>query len=438
MRFREAKRFLDFLHRQTAAETVPDGELLDRYARTGDQPAFELLVRRHGAMVLGVARRVLRDSHSAEDAFQATFLALARKAGSFRRTDSAGGWLYRVAVRAALKARPKRVIAAAAPSSSVQPSTEVEWSELRSILDEEVSRLPDRFRSAIVLCYLAGKSTEEAAQSLDCPRGTVLSRLAAARERLRRALTRRGFGVSAALLTTGLASEAGSASVGSSLIALALQVIGPTTAIAPAVVTLTEGVLHAMFMSKVKVAAVMLVAAGMLGLGVGQLAGPGDAAARQQAPPLTSNAQDSLPRKKDFVDVLNPTPEEIAAFEKSVVGEILQIVDSDSTEVKLEKSKFQCAQREFKLRMAEYRVGRGTLDILLASSRRLRDAALDLASNQAQRVQARQRFYSVARMMFDLNQARFDMGGLTEQDLEETRFEMLDATLQLLRAEKAR
>ncbi|HEV3256723.1 MAG TPA: sigma-70 family RNA polymerase sigma factor, partial [Gemmataceae bacterium] len=161
---------------------VTDAELLGRFVSGRDEAAFELLVRRHEGMVFSVCRRVLQDVHDAEDAFQATFLALARKGGRIARRQAVAGWLYRVACRMALTVRADRtrrttreqpIQATRDVAAPLRADLAPEWGELRGILDEELNRLPERFRTPTVLCYLEGKSVGEAARQLGCPRGTV-------------------------------------------------------------------------------------------------------------------------------------------------------------------------------------------------------------------------------------------------------------------------
>ena len=177
------------------------------------EAAFAALVARHGPMVLGVCRRVLGDEHVAADAFQAVFLVLARKARSVRVDDSLGRWLHGVSVRVARRARA----VAAAERSRVQQSRRVRpgrssrpvrllasETSCESVIDEEIARLPGRYRSAVVLCYLEGLTQEQAARRLRCPVGTVESRLHRARERLRPRLSRRGLAP-----TAGSSGEAG-------------------------------------------------------------------------------------------------------------------------------------------------------------------------------------------------------------------------------------
>src|SRR5262249_34111246 len=159
-----------------------DRQLLQRFASGHDETAFTALVGRHGPMVLGVCRRVLHSIHDAEDAFQATFLVLARKAGSVRQPDALGNWLYGVAYRTALEARTRAAKRRArerelAEEPPVEPGGAIDWSDLRAVLDGEVNRLPDKYRSPFVLCYLEGRTNEEAARLLRCPKGTILSRL---------------------------------------------------------------------------------------------------------------------------------------------------------------------------------------------------------------------------------------------------------------------
>jgi RNA polymerase sigma factor (sigma-70 family) len=186
---------------------TPDAQLLERFAAARDEAAFELLAGRHGPMVLGVCRRVLGDAHEAEDACQATFLVLARKAASAARHPSAGGWLHTVAYRVALRARARRATRAARerpldeppPTAAQGPADEAAWREVRRVIDEEVSRLPEKYRVPFVLYHLEGRSGAEVAQELGCPVGTVESWLTRARERLRAGLTRRGLAPAAAL-----------------------------------------------------------------------------------------------------------------------------------------------------------------------------------------------------------------------------------------------
>ncbi len=194
------------LFRVGVAAGLEEGALLERFRSSGDEAAFAALVALHGPRVLGVCRRLLRDPHEAEDAFQATFLVLARKAGAIRRPSQLGGWLHGVARRVAGKAhvaraRRQRHEATAAGRGATQDRGGLgeDREELRSILDEELDRLPEAYRQAVTLCYVEGKTVDEAATALGWPRGTVGTRLARGRERLRSRLERRGVAPALAL-----------------------------------------------------------------------------------------------------------------------------------------------------------------------------------------------------------------------------------------------
>jgi RNA polymerase sigma factor (sigma-70 family) len=258
--------------------TPTDAEVLGRFVAERDEAAFELLVWRHGPAVLSLCRRLLRREQDAEDAFQAAFLTLARRAHTIGRRQSVGSWLFKVAYRVALRAR-ERAGRASVLSLAGQPEPAAEVSdwpdgEVRSLLDEEVSRLPDKYRAAVVLCYLQGKTSTEAARELGCPRGTIDSRLAWARRRLRQRLVRRGVGLSIAGLVAMLAPAAG-ATVPAALVpatshlALAFASGGPALAglaSAPPV-QLAEGVLRAMLFTKIKGALAMVLAAAVVTTG---------------------------------------------------------------------------------------------------------------------------------------------------------------------------
>lgn len=271
------RRVLSVIRRQIdpdASGPAADERLLTRFANGGDASAFELLVWRHGSMVLGVCRRVLGDHQLAEDAFQATFLALARKPKAVRNGASLAGWLHRVGRRIAMRVRidnAKRFERDRRAARCELVSNDGFSADTQAVIDEEIDRLPEKLRRAIVLCYLEGQSAEQAAQLLACPRGTVLSRLAAARERLRARLTRRGLGVPIAGLAAGLATAEISAAVVSATTATAL-----TGGASIQVIGWANGVLYAMFLSKIKFATAAVLTTGMLGAGVGWVAAPGD------------------------------------------------------------------------------------------------------------------------------------------------------------------
>ncbi len=246
---------------------LSDEQLLEQFIALSDDTAgdaFAALVRRHGPMVYGVCRRLLGDAHDAEDAFQATFLVLARKAMSVVRREKLASWLYGVAVRTASAARVRAARRRAREAQVSRPvrveSTDApDHAELRAILDEELARLPERDRGPLVLCELEGLSRQEAARQLGVPEGTLSSRLARAKARLRDRLARRGLGLSIAGLALALGREASAVALPEVLIdsttQAALRVaagFSASTVVSTAVVSLSEGVLKVMLLAKLK------------------------------------------------------------------------------------------------------------------------------------------------------------------------------------------
>jgi RNA polymerase sigma factor (sigma-70 family) len=274
-------RVVQFLRRTVAPTgSEEDGELLRRFIAAGEEAAFAGLVRRHGAMVFGVCRRLLNDIHDAEDAFQATFLVLARRAASVRKPDAVASWLYGVAYRVARKARTvqrnNRPLAdAPEPTSSADPVAEATWRELRPVIDEELNRLPEKYRAPLVLCYLEGRTNEEAARLLGWTKGTVSGRLARARDLLRPRLARRGLALPAGGVAAVLAHAEGASAA---LLETTVKTALAGGASVPATV-LAEGVMRAMFVKKMTTLAVVVLALGLAGAGVGLLRQPGPAAA---------------------------------------------------------------------------------------------------------------------------------------------------------------
>jgi len=276
--WRPVLRYIRRMAEPKQAGRVSDGTLLDRFVSRRDEDAFADLVKRHGPLVMGVCRRMLQDHHDAEDVFQATFLVLVRRARSIANPERLAQWLYGVAYRTALRARSlaaRRRLHESRGAQSINSNMngEILDHDLRLILDEEIQRLPHRYRAPVVLCYFAGKSKEEAARILNLPVGTVSSRLARAREKLRVRLTRRGVTLSAALLTGTLTSKTLAAPVSTSLTlsttkaALALTAGQSLAAslVSIKVASLTEGMIRAMFLFKLKIVAAGVAAALVIG-----------------------------------------------------------------------------------------------------------------------------------------------------------------------------
>src|SRR5262245_3045688 len=290
-----------------AAGGLTDRELLRRFTGRHDGEAFAALVRRHGPMVLGVARRVLHDAHASEDVFQAVFLVLARKAPSLRWHESAANWLCTVAYHLARKAkaaaaRRHRHECHAPDRPSEDPLGEIKVREARAVLDEELARLPENYRVPLVLCYLEGMTRDEAAQQLGWSLGTLKRRLEQGRRRLRDRLTRRGLAPAAALLTTAVAGGlapamppalATAATRAALLVAAgrALEEVGASASAA----ALARGLLDGTAAARVKAAIAVALVVGVLTAGAGVAAyGP-----MSGEPPAPQGNNDPPPAARD-------------------------------------------------------------------------------------------------------------------------------------------
>ncbi len=259
---------------------LTDGQLLEHFLNRRDEGAFAALVRRHGPMVWGVCRRILRSHQDAEDAFQATFLVLVRRASSIVPREMVANWLYGVAYQTARKAgalaakRKQRERQVVYMPESAEVETDL-WPDLQPLLDQELSRLSDKYRAVIVLCDLEGKTRKEAARQLGVPEGTVAGRLARARKMLAKRLGRRGVALSGGLLAT-IVSRAASAGVPASVTSNTIHAAGQlmagsataASAITPQVGLLTEGVMKAMLVTKLKGMAVVAVMIGVVAVGI--------------------------------------------------------------------------------------------------------------------------------------------------------------------------
>jgi RNA polymerase sigma factor (sigma-70 family) len=285
---------------------LPDRELLQRFVGLHEEAAFAALMQRHGPMVLGVCRRVLRQTQDAEDAFQATFLLLARGAGAIRNPDSVGGWLHGVALRAASKLRSKTVRrppAEAAPRpegptppaapAACDPIEEATWKELRVLMDEELDRLPPELRVPLVLCYLEGRTQDEGARQLGWTRRVFRRRLEKGRARLARGLARRGVALSTALFAVLLSQEAAAmttalwAPVLRAAVALAGERAGGISAVAW---RLAEALVPAQTASGSKLALALLLVVNLAATAVSVVAA-GRAAQHPPDPPARTHPQ---------------------------------------------------------------------------------------------------------------------------------------------------
>ncbi len=283
-------------HLQQGSGGLTDGQLLARFASTRDEACFAALVRRHGPMVLSVCRRLLHDFHDAEDAFQATFLVLAKKAASLVVGESLGCWLYGVAYRTAVQARglgarrrSREKPMHDMPHPEVRPAEIHDWLPL---LDRELTGLPEKYRAAIVLCDLEGRTRKDAARLLKVPEGTLSSRLTTGRQMLAKRLARCGVAMSGGAVAVLLAEGAASARVSAALVtsttkSAALVAAGQVVGSTPAVL-LMEGVMKAMLVKKLRLvvgAVMVLVALGAVGFGYQAGGGSGVVQAAQPDKP---------------------------------------------------------------------------------------------------------------------------------------------------------
>jgi RNA polymerase sigma factor (sigma-70 family) len=267
-------------HRQDES----DDQLLHAFTSRRDESAFAALLRRHGPMVLGVCRRVLGHQQDAEDAFQATFLVLARGAAALRRKSALASFLHgtahRIARTAKRAAARRRKYEGQAPTRTPDdPAGELSWREVQALLDEEIARLPDAYRSVFVLCCLEDLSRTEAARRLGLKDGTVSSRLAGARKRLQQRLSRRGVELTALLAATALATPPAQA------LPAVLLTTTTNAAVSPLVAALTDAVLKGLSDGKVKLATALLLMGSLLtGAGLWAYHGPIAPESPEEAP----------------------------------------------------------------------------------------------------------------------------------------------------------
>jgi RNA polymerase sigma factor (sigma-70 family) len=279
-----ALHHLRTLFRDGTHAGLTDRQLLERFLARDDEtaePAFTTLVGRHGPMVLGVCERILHDPHDAADAFQATFLVLLRKASTLQVEGSLGRWLHGVSRRIALQARKAAARRASRemvnPALLTAPSHDPDRYELRVIVDEEIARLPQRYREAIVLCELEGLTHDAAARQLGCPCGTIESRLSRGRQRLRTRLTRRGLDPWTSVIPAAFGPTPVPPKLTGSVVRAAVKTLAgaPLADVAPTSIrALAIGCLRAMTITQIQVVALALtlIVVGAAGAMVGNKA----------------------------------------------------------------------------------------------------------------------------------------------------------------------
>jgi RNA polymerase sigma factor (sigma-70 family) len=305
---------------------LTDGQLLEDYFSRGEGAALAALVRRHGPMVWGVCRRVLRNYHDAEDAFQATFLVLVRRAPSIVPREMVANWLYGVAHRTALKARAtaaKRMGRERQVTEMPEPAAAEHdaWQDLQPLLDQELTRLPRRYRAVIVLCDLEGKARKEAARQLGVPEGTVAGWLARARRALATRLGRRGVVLPAGALATVISQNAASAAVPASVMSSTIKaasVFATGQAAVPGVISaqaaaLTEGVVRSMLLYQAKRALCAALTIGLLVAGWGVYSTRADQRSEQPVARAGQPAPGAPTREKKVEFATSPAPVQVFA-----------------------------------------------------------------------------------------------------------------------------
>ena len=292
-------------------DPLPDADLLDRFARYAEHAAFDVLLRRHGPMVYGVCRRVLANAADADDAFQATFLVLVRKAGSLCRADRLGPWLYGVAFKVASKSRSRaaRLAARQTEATDMIPDPTPNQPDWLPVLDAELAALPAKYREPLVLCELQGASRADAAKSLGIPEGTLSSRLARGRDLLRRRLLKHGT----LLPAGGLAALFSAAGVGrgsvpasllartSELAAVVITGVAPAGSVPAGAARLTDEVMRGMMLTKLRLGVAAALASAMVAFGVAAAlpGGPGNEREKPKATPgATAKPQPQKPGAK--------------------------------------------------------------------------------------------------------------------------------------------
>ncbi len=420
---------------------LSDGELIERFRGNrdeGGERAFEALVSRHGPMVLGVCRNILTDPTELEDAFQATFLVLARRADAIRNRDSVGSWLYGVAIKVAARGRVssirrqirnRRSLAAAeeiaVTTSRSSAAAFFEQDDAAALVHQEVNRLPEKYRAPVVLCYLEGLTHHEAAARLRWPVGTVRSRLSRARDALRSRLTRRGVTAPSTLgplaawvITSAAPTTAAENSLPAHLVTAVAHSVTrfaidqPATAgsLSAGAVGLARGILTTMMLKKLTLDGCVVMSLAIAALGGGTLL----IRTTQAQDPRPGNAGTGAPTTK------LPTA---------------QVPKPDEVDSQLEQL-LAAARQRVETQQAYYEEGRLTLDRFIDGLVRLEKVQLIAAKTDAERSQIRKRHVRILEEIENRENAEIQVGRGTKSDLTEARQRHLEAVFETKIAEK--
>ena len=448
------------------AAALSDDQLLERFTRQGQgdaaEVAFVALVEKHGPMVLRVCRGVLRDPHDAEDAFQATFLVLALKAGTIRENNSVASWLFGTARRVAIRARSKiarRAINERRGTPMAEDRSRAsDPPEALPEVHEEVDRLPEKYRLPIILCYLEGLTHEEAAAQLRVPVGTVKVRLSRARERLRGRLTRRGLAPSVlAVAPTGKASGMAPAPFVKSTIEAAMRIVaGRPPGTSAMVLDLVQGVLRTMFLTQLKTAAAILATsltitlAAMVGL-------PSLARSAQEPPPKAPSTATGEDAREVTVETLAKSdfrlttiqPATIQAFESVDIypkvagdlkklavdigdtvklGQLLAEIDSPELDADVERERAAFEKAMAKVEVAQSAVLVAEASLAAEKSKVIVAESALKQSEEAARLQQKQ--FDRIKMLVERNAVEPKLG-----DEAQGRFEAAESAAQVAKAQ---
>jgi RNA polymerase sigma factor (sigma-70 family) len=429
-----------------AGEDPPssDAELVSRYAGRRDEAAFAEIVQRHGPLVWALCRSGL-PAADADDAFQATFLVLARRTSRIRKPGSLACWLSGVARRVVrhAKARSARRRAAELPADvpAAESPDDLERQEWRAVLAEELDRLPEKYRLPLILCYYQGLTNEEAAVRLGWRHGTVCGRLSRAREMLRTRLTRRGVALTAGALATGVGAPP------AELLAATLRTGAAAGAgLKPSVTQLVEGVMYGLWLSKVKVWAGGALTVAVLGGGtagwalvpaVAQSDNPANDAVKivENPAPVRGGGRAQGPPPADLGRIRAPREVDDAVRAGQALS---RPTAGDDRYRALLKERHQAAMLEVEARLILFQAGSagGTIDVFLSAVDRARESERVLSDQPADQVRAHERALTLTRFIENGNQSRFNAGQIAIQDLSQSRYARIDAEIKWMDAKK--
>lgn len=394
-----------YLRRRIAGvgqETSADHKLLERFVNDRDEDAFSSILERHGPLVWSVCRSILSARHDAEDAFQATFLVLARKAAAIRRRQSLRCWLHGVAFRIALRLKMRRERQQLLPDPGSVVDTgdtfDADAAERAALLHEEIERLPEKYRKAILLYHLEDHGRDEAARLLGVSAGTLKGRLERGRKLLRERLLRRGLAGS--LIPAMTTHAVGQGQVPLPLIDATLQVClrsplpGPAL-VAARITELAQGAVNAMLLARIKFYGVSVGLIGVLGIGIGLSMLPGVAAQapnQKTAQPIVEDRLSDMLRKREDV-----------------------------------------VSREFEMRWKQFLAGQGTLDLVINASERWREAQLELCGSKEERLKRLEAHVERMTETAKILEARVEAGRVTAKDGLFAEYARLDAEIRLER-----